>query len=132
MIVRRATQDDLQAIALIQGPSSWKPVDYLEHDCIVAVINDAVAGFLASRQVAPGEREILYIAVDSSQRRHGIASRLLELAIKRSPGAWFLEVRESNAAALSLYESAGFRAVGHRPEYYRDPVEAAIVMRFFS
>jgi ribosomal protein S18 acetylase RimI-like enzyme len=132
MIVRSATQDDLPAIAIIQGPTGWKPADYLEHDCVVAVIDAAVAGFLVSREVAPCERELLYIAVDSAHRRQGIASGLLEHTTKGFPGAWFLEVRESNIAAVSLYESAGFEAVGHRPEYYRDPVEAAIVMRFFS
>ncbi|HLX44894.1 MAG TPA: GNAT family N-acetyltransferase [Bryobacteraceae bacterium] len=132
MIVRPATQADLPDIAIIQGPSSWKPADYLEHDCVVGVIDGAVAGFVASREVAPGEREVLYIAVDSAYRRRGVASVLLEHAIKRFPGVWFLEVRESNAAAVRLYESAGFQAVGHRPEYYREPVEAAIVMRFFS
>ena len=132
MTFRAATLADLRAIAIIQGPSSWEPADYLKHDCVVAVADGAVAGFLASREVAPGERELLYIAVASAHRRHGVASGLLKHAIKRFPGTWFLEVRESNAAAVRLYEIAGFQIVGHRPEYYRDPVETAIVMRFFS
>jgi ribosomal-protein-alanine N-acetyltransferase len=41
----------------------------------------------------------------------------------------FLEVRESNAAALSLYKSRGFSEIGRRSKYYRRPVEDALVLR---
>lgn len=132
MIIRPVAPDDLQTIAAIQGRSSWDPIDYLKCDCIVAVADGFVAGFLASREIAPGEREVLNIAVDRAQRRRGIARELLQHALKSLPGAWFLEVRESNTAAVKLYENAGFQPVGRRPEYYREPLEAAIVMRFFS
>ena len=40
----------------------------------------------------------------------------------------FLEVRESNAGAIALYTSLGFNAVGKRPNFYRMPTEAAIIM----
>jgi ribosomal-protein-alanine N-acetyltransferase len=39
-----------------------------------------------------------------------------------------LEVRESNAAAIRLYERFGFRAAGHRRRYYQDNGEDAVVM----
>ena len=39
-----------------------------------------------------------------------------------------LEVRASNAAALSLYESEGFEIVGRRRNYYHHPAEDALVM----
>jgi len=41
----------------------------------------------------------------------------------------FLEVRESNAAARSLYGERGFEPVGTRRAYYRNPVEDALVLR---
>ena len=41
----------------------------------------------------------------------------------------FLEVRESNSAARKLYDSRGFREIGRRRNYYRRPVEDALVMR---
>jgi len=41
----------------------------------------------------------------------------------------YLEVRESNGAALRLYESMGFRRAGVRPKYYERPKEAGIVMK---
>jgi ribosomal-protein-alanine acetyltransferase len=136
--LRAARQKDLDRIAEIQGASpqaaQWKPHGYLDHDCAVAipVEGGGVVGFLASRQTAPGEREILNLAVDPEYRRRGIALRLLEAELERGQGSWFLEVRESNTAAIRLYESAGFAASGTRNKYYSDPVEAAIVMRFFS
>jgi [ribosomal protein S18]-alanine N-acetyltransferase len=47
-------------------------------------------------------------------------------------GTVFLEVRESNRAALELYKSSGFQAISRRPGYYEFPPEAAIVMKFHS
>jgi ribosomal-protein-alanine N-acetyltransferase len=41
----------------------------------------------------------------------------------------YLEVRETNAPARALYAAQGFREVGRRAQYYRRPVEDAIVLR---
>ena len=38
----------------------------------------------------------------------------------------------ANTAAIALYRIARFEPVGRRAEYYSDPPETAIVMRFFS
>jgi ribosomal-protein-alanine N-acetyltransferase len=136
MQIRDAARDDLDAIAAIQTSSpeasAWNPADYLNYDCRVTVIDDHVAGFLVSRAVADGEREILNVAVAATDRGRGIGRALVENELARRRGTWFLEVRESNRAAISLYLSMGFEIVGTRPDYYRDPSEAAIVMRFFS
>jgi ribosomal-protein-alanine acetyltransferase len=135
MIVRATTAADIPEIAAIQSSSpeaaQWDPADHLNYDCRVAIVSERVAGFLTVRETAPGEREILNLAVAPGQRRHGIARRLLQEAM-RVGGAWYLEVRESNAAAIGLYASAGFKVAGRRPGYYHDPEEAAIVMRFYS
>jgi ribosomal-protein-alanine acetyltransferase len=127
---------DLAAIDAIQAASPeavhWAPTDYLKHDCRVCELNSCVAGFLVTREVAPGESEILNLAVDPAERRTGIARRLLTDALARVKGAWFLEVRASNVAAIRLYESLGFTRAGDRKNYYYEPAEDAIVMRFFS
>lgn len=72
------------------------------------------------------------IAVDPDFRRRGIADALLAtvLAAVRAQGAAFvsLEVRASNAPALTLYEKFGFQALGMRKGYYSNPEEDAIVM----
>jgi ribosomal-protein-alanine N-acetyltransferase len=130
--IRPATPNDLQAIAIMQGRSSWQPAAYLEHRCNVAVVDGHVAGFLVTRESAPREREILNLVVDAAYRRQGIARALLRDEIQSFQGVWFLEVRESNAPAIGLYKTSGFEPVGRRSEYYSDPGEAGIVMRFFS
>ncbi len=134
--IRPATPEDLVAIATIQAASpeaaQWDPAGYLDHDCRVAVAGALVLGFLVVRQTTPGENEILNLAVDPAARRVGVARGLLEDALACAQGGWFLEVRASNAAAIRLYESAGFERAGRRPGYYREPSEEAIVMRLFS
>jgi ribosomal-protein-alanine acetyltransferase len=131
-VIRPAAGDDLSALAAIQGGSGWPVEDYLQYDCRVAVRHGKIAGFLVSREIAPGEREILNLAVDPAQRRRGIGKNLMKDEISRFRGSWFLEVRESNAAAVKLYCGIGFRPTGRRPDYYAEPPEAAIVMTFFS
>jgi ribosomal-protein-alanine N-acetyltransferase len=87
-------------------------------------------GFIIGRHAA-GEGEILNLAVSIASRRQGHGEVLVERTLaafrERSALKVFLEVRESNSAAIALYEKLGFRQVGRRPSYYRDPVEAALV-----
>jgi ribosomal protein S18 acetylase RimI-like enzyme len=138
LLLRPAAQEDLGAIARIQvaspEASQWEPHSYLALDCTIAYLRDTkeAAGFVVSRAVAPGEREILNLAVEPSMRRRGVARRLLEDVLGREEGTWFLEVRESNVAAIALYQALGFRLMGLRKNYYSGPSEAGIVMRFLS
>jgi [ribosomal protein S18]-alanine N-acetyltransferase len=135
MIVRAATVEDVAAIGAIQAlsleASQWEPESYLGYDCMVA-IDTRVVGFLVTRQIAPGEREILNLAVDPSHRRQGVARMLLEAETRRGKNQWFLEVRESNLGAIGLYQRAGFKVTGRRESYYNNPSEAGIVMKFDS
>jgi ribosomal-protein-alanine N-acetyltransferase len=99
---------------------------------VVAVRRDGPIGYLIGR-VAAGEGEILNLAVVPEARRRGVGQGLLEagLVALAQAGAReiFLEVREHNRTALDLYQRRGFRPVGLRPRYYRNPVEDAIVLR---
>ena len=137
LLVRPATPLDLPAIAAIQAASPeaarWNPAQYLDYDTRVAIAQDQVVAFLVLRQTAPGEREILNLAVDPGHRRQGIGRRLL-MEVLAGPGTgprsdWFLEVRESNRAAVGLYRGLGFVPSGFRPAYYADPPESGIVMK---
>ena len=134
MILRAAVAEDLPALARIQSTapeaSQWDVPNYLSYECVVAEENGEVIAFLAIRETAPGEHEILNFAVIPSERRRGVARKMLEKTIK--VGAWFLEVRESNIAAIGLYEAFGFRRAGRREKYYLNPPEAAIVMKIDS
>lgn len=79
------------------------------------------------------EAEIADLAVAPEARRAGVGRALLERALAElrdaSVRTVFLEVRESNVAARTLYESTGFDSIGRRRGYYRSPVEDALVLR---
>ncbi len=128
--IRKGTPADYASLLPIlrqsQEAAQWIPDGY---DFFVAEAGDRLGGFLVWRQTAPGEIEVLNLAVAPESRRRGVAKSLLGAL---SATAIFLEVRESNAAARLFYTAAGFREVGLRPRYYHDPEEAAIVMRLQS
>lgn len=77
-------------------------------------------GFAIVR-AAPGEEEILLIAVDPSVRRRGLGAKLIANlasdAHQRGAERVFLEMRENNPAR-TLYEAQGFAPIGRRKNYY--------------
>ena len=91
-----------------------------------------VQGFVIARAVGV-EWEIENIAIAGPARRRGLGTRLLgeflDLAKARGGEAVFLEVRDSNHAARSLYEKWAFTESGRRKKYYKDPQEDAILYR---
>ena len=96
---------------------------------------DAAAGFVLCREAA-GEAEILSIGIVPKQRRAGLAWRLMRNAMqearRRGAEEMFLEVDETNAAAVHLYRKLGFVQVGERRGYYAKegaPSTTALVMR---
>jgi ribosomal-protein-alanine N-acetyltransferase len=99
-----------------------------------AMVGRMLAGFILSRLVVD-EAEILSVAVASAQRGRGLASRLLDLHLRRLAGLGvrtvFLEVDQDNIAARRLYHRAGFAEVGRRDRYYPGPdgASAALVLR---
>jgi [ribosomal protein S18]-alanine N-acetyltransferase len=99
---------------------------------LVAETGRGTVGYLIGREVA-GTGEVLNLAVAPESRRRGIAGALLEVGLeafrRRKVDEVFLEVRESNRSAQALYLSRGFRAVGQRAAYYRNPKEDALVLR---
>lgn len=92
---------------------------------------EALVAYALYAVIAP-EAELLNLAVLPSRRRQGLAAALLDYAdaylAREGVTDVFLEVRESNLAAKTLYTSRGFQAVGKRRAYYRFPTEDAIVM----
>ena len=96
---------------------------------LVALDGDSVVGYVGSQTVL-GEADMMNIAVADSHRRRGIARALVEELIARLDATMLtLEVRASNAPAIRLYESLGFRQVGLRKNYYRKPKEDALILR---
>ena len=99
--------------------------------CFTAVDGDEVVAYVIGRLIAP-EGEIYRVAVTPSRRQRGIGYRLLDYAVKTSRGQGlerlFLEVRSKNVPAINLYRAYGFKEIGTRRNYYKDPQDDAIVM----
>ena len=139
--IRALRLEDAGAVVEIlrQSPEAgfWRESsvrEVLEWKGILALASEArgeVVGFLIARQVRD-EAEVLNLAVAPENRRAGEGGRLLRTAVaelrKRGSSRVFLEVRESNAPGIAFYRNHSFSNAGRREGYYRDPVEAAIVM----
>jgi ribosomal-protein-alanine N-acetyltransferase len=90
-----------------------------------------VEGFIAARKNAD-ELHINNIGIREEVRRRGLGRTLLGAALELGAEAGakdaILEVRAGNLAAQNLYAGVGFKPVGRRPNYYRQPTEDAILM----
>jgi ribosomal-protein-alanine N-acetyltransferase len=99
----------------------------------VADLDGRVVGFLIGRPAAD-EFEILNLAVGKKFRRLGIATKLIHSATETAHVAGvaqiFLEVRASNLPGIALYTHLAFRVCGRRKNYYRDPIEDAVLLIF--
>lgn len=77
------------------------------------------------------EMEIVNLGVHPDTRRQGVGISLLRLAlreaVKMGIQKTFLEVRETNRAAIALYEKCGFQLGGRRKGYYPDTGEDALI-----
>jgi ribosomal-protein-alanine N-acetyltransferase len=111
---------------------SFEKAHSLEEIVLVAHSNAEICGFLVAR-ITGDEAEILNTAVDPAHRRNGIGSLLLTAAISavqaRRAKNIYLEVRESNRAAIAFYVKHGFVKAAERRAYYTSPTENAVVMK---
>jgi ribosomal-protein-alanine N-acetyltransferase len=78
------------------------------------------------------ELRLMNLAVRASCRRRGIGRALVAEAIRmglaQGTTKAVLEVRASNSAACTFYHRMGFAQISSRPNYYTNPVEAALLM----
>ena len=99
---------------------------------LVAMEGETLVGYVGSQTVMD-ESDMMNIAVHPDHRRKGIAEALVagleEQLRQRGSKALTLEVRDSNAPAIALYEKLGFAQVGLRKNYYRNPKEDARILR---
>jgi [ribosomal protein S18]-alanine N-acetyltransferase len=139
--IRRMMAGDLRACAEIlresSGAARWSQEaleNSLENKGTLALVSEQdgeVTGLIVGAKVGD-EGEILNLAVKDGCRRKGVGKTLVEEILvpwaASNLGRIFLEVRESNSAALELYDGLGFRRVGRRAKYYRNPEEDALVL----
>jgi ribosomal-protein-alanine acetyltransferase len=132
---------DIAAVAEIERVSFSDP---WSEDSFRSMLDNPHTLFLVARHPERGvvgytagvgvreDGEILNVAVSPESRGQGVGALLLDAAIEELSGRnvtrLYLEVRESNAAAIALYQSRGFRQLTSRRNYYRRPVENALVL----
>ncbi|MFQ5932902.1 MAG: ribosomal protein S18-alanine N-acetyltransferase [Nitrospiraceae bacterium] len=141
-LIREMTLEDIPAVLEIDRVSFSNPwpersyryelTDNPAAQLYVAKLDDgAVIAYLGYWLIGD-EVHISTFAVQPEFRMQGIGEDLLRFALSAAAenGARVatLEVRESNDAAIRLYEKQGFEVVGSRQGYYRDNNEDAILM----
>ncbi|MQW92191.1 ribosomal-protein-alanine N-acetyltransferase [Acinetobacter wanghuae] len=95
--------------------------------------NGQVVGFCILQPVLD-EANLLLMAIDPTQQGKGLGYQILDASLnmlKNNPIQIFLEVRESNIAAINLYQKSGFHQIDLRKNYYPNPngtKEHAIIM----
>ena len=139
--IRPMSENDLEASAELEAmcfSTPWslqafkdsldKPDIYLFR---VAYLGDelvAQAGLIMSFD----EADVVNVAVKPEYRKRGIASGLLyelmRAGSERGVKDYTLEVRAGNHGAIALYENLGFKSEGIRKDFYREPVEDALIM----
>jgi ribosomal-protein-alanine N-acetyltransferase len=157
MIIREMRFDDISPVAELERAYSLTPWDenglltyLLREDALFLVASDEfpedydpeavdeenffwpeIYGYVGLLMV-PYEADVLNVTVSGKVRNRGIGTRLmreiLERAKKYGVTDIHLEVRESNEAAIHLYEKLGFLRDGIRKNYYTAPVENAVTM----
>lgn len=142
MIVKRCTTEDIDKIYNIEETAFSDPLkketilaDLMRENYYCYGLYDGdLAAFLSYERVLD-EAQIISVATEQSYRRKGYARVLFEnvceMAKAEGISLFTLEVRMNNHAAIALYESLGFKAVGVRKNYYTNPVCDAMLMDLY-
>jgi ribosomal-protein-alanine N-acetyltransferase len=146
--IRRAVEADVATMVAIERASfsdPWTAVAIAstlryDHMRVLVAEERGLGGDGAGRplgyvvaMVAGTEAEIADLAVSPDARRRGVGRALIDRLLgdleAEGVASVFLEVRESNHAARTLYASRQFHGVGRRRRYYRLPVEDALLLK---
>jgi ribosomal-protein-alanine N-acetyltransferase len=141
VILRKMTFDDLKQVIAIDQVSFSLPwpersfqfelTDNPASRYWVADLDGCVVGMVVAWLIVD-EIHIATIATHPDFRKQGIGEKLLSFTLQsaKDEGAVtsFLEVRESNVAALMMYRKFGYVESGRREGYYKDNGEDAILM----
>ena len=141
VLIREMRRTDLMAVMAIEQTSFSMPwrestfeslLERSDADLIAAIADDRLVGYAVCWTILD-QAELGNVAVDAEWRNRGVGLMLVQAALervrRRAADECFLEVRESNRAAQSLYQKCGFRSIGRRRRYYSNPTEDALVMR---
>jgi ribosomal-protein-alanine N-acetyltransferase len=140
LVIRDMRENDLPSVLAIEQVSfttPWSEQSFLNEIykkyafSKVAVFEENITGFICVNYLLH-ESHILDLAVHPDFRRRGVATMLMDAAMKelKRTGCVFmyLEVRGSNTGAQKFYERFGFKVDGIRRKYYGNPDEDALLM----
>lgn len=137
--------DHLDDLAEIEKLTFSRPWSY---DALAEELQNPLAVFYVAKLTETGrsvgylgmhhilsEGFISNIAVHPNHRRQGIASALMNKALKyvktNQLTRLTLEVRVSNTPAIALYKQFGFECNGIRPNFYDSPKEDAAIYSLY-
>lgn len=128
--------EKLEKICFSRPWSRKMLAEELENQCAAFLVaQDSITGQVmgyAGLLVMADEGYITNVAVFPEYRRQGVAAKLISVFENFARGNKLafltLEVRPSNAAAIALYESFGFKQAGRRKNYYDLPKEDALIL----
>lgn len=137
MEIEKLSEKYIKDVAQIEKACFSKPWDEISiaaelknefSEFYIAVENGTAVGFVGLYALT-GEADIVRVGVLPQYRKRGIARAVLTKSLENVDGDVFLDVRESNVPAISLYRSLGFYDTGVRKDYYSDPEENAVLMK---
>lgn len=121
-----------------QGQTTWKvssfQMELSEKNNLYLgyQIDEQLVGYIGC-QIVLDEMSINNFAVLPTYKKRGIGTALLEQLVaiceQKSVCNFYLEVRVSNLAAISLYKRAGFKQIALRKDYYQKPKEDAYILQ---
>ena len=135
-------EKDLDQICQLEEETfslSWRREDFLQmiqqEQAVYLVAEDIqtkqIIGGCGVRNIV-GEGEITNVVIRKDYRGQKIATAMLAALMKEGTKIgiihFTLEVRESNQAAIALYQKSGFNIEGTRKNFYEKPVENGLIM----
>ena len=135
------TEEEVAAVAVLEAENFSRPWSYeaflktlSDENYIVMIAKeaDALLGYCVLLCTGD-EADITNVCTAPEARGRGVATdmltALMEAGYARGVTEFFLEVRESNTPARSLYTKLGFEQIGLRKNYYEEPKEHAVLMK---
>jgi len=142
--IRLMTEDDISSVLKIERSvfsDPWQEeIFYNEIDIDGSyVIEDTekqkICGYLCGMHIL-NEYSLQNIAIAKDYQNKGLGKLLLKSILQRNIESGYyncyLEVRKSNCKAITFFKKYGFDIVHIKKEYYQNPQEDALIMKFLS
>lgn len=100
----------------------WRYILRQEHSSFILLYNNIVVGYILCNK-----KSVISFSIDKQHRKCGFGEKLLKSVLDDVDNV-DLHVRESNDAAIQLYNKCGFVKKETIENYYTNPTENAFIM----